>query len=118
MIEGLVIIPLFVSVFLNIDDPSNDVSAGISHNRDIAEPINATDNVRDPSTWWSHAFGSDASFEADFRDRGIELAGPQAVWYFNGVASGRTCIFVMHYKTKKVSVARWAAIAHVTSFED
>ena len=118
MIEGQIVVPQFVTVTLSVDDAGNDIAAGISFNRSEPVPTTTESPLTNPAVWWWHAFGANASFEADMRDREFELGGPQAFWYFNGVAATRVCTLVMHYVTKQVSLARWSAIAHNTSFED
>lgn len=118
MLEGQIIVPEFGTVMLNIEDSGNDVTCGLSWNRSLAAPGVAESAVTDPSVWWMHGFGSEQSFDMDFRGKGFELGGPQTFWYFNGVASTRICSIILHYSTKQVDLLRWARIAKRTSYED
>lgn len=118
MIEGISIRPVKLIVALNIEDAGNDVAVGLSHYRSITAPTVVTDVFDAESVWWHHAFGSEQSWEIDFANFQVELAGPQAITYWNGVASGRSVSVLLYYTSHQMGHLEWAALAANTSFED
>ena len=121
-IEGLIIIPTFVSFLRNLNDSAADVHVGLAHNRDFVVPtigdavgtLYSLDDV-----WLAHGFDDGGgSYHRDLRGEEMELAGPQSFVVLNGVNNAREYAVVMSFTTKRIGLNEWAAIATRTSFED
>ncbi len=122
-IEGLVIIPTFISFLRQLPDQGGgDTHVGISHNRDFPVPSISTpveDIYIHESIWVAHAFDDgQSSYHRELESQEILLAGPQAFVYLNGVNAERDIAVILTYETRRINLIQWAAIASNTSYED
>jgi len=117
MIEGQLLIPLSVHFLLALNEISQDIVCGLSHNRAFTAVATAQSWFEEPSVWIAHSFGSDNDFHEKLDSDTRPIAGPQRLFFFNGGAQTHDLLCRLTYTTRQIGLIEWANNATITSFE-